>query len=130
MISVWSCLFSDYWSSAFLINFIIFSLVKDHCNFWAISLQALDSVTSSVIWSWVLAIDILFRSHFGSVSGKECNLLDVVEGVLNFHQTKKRQVHVLWFCTKYAQDYGFKSSSRHVRQIFFPSYFFMPMIWK
>ena len=65
-----------------------------HCNFWVIYLQTLDSVTAIVIWSWLLAIDILFRSHFGSVNGKECNLLDVVEGEFYFSQTKKRQILV------------------------------------
>ena len=54
-------------------------------NFWAISLQTLDSVTGNVIWSWILAIDILCGSHFGSVSGEECNLLDVVEEVFYFN---------------------------------------------
>lgn len=71
-----------------MINFIIFSVdgwPKGHCNFWAISLQTLDSVTGNVIWSWILAIDILCGSHFGSVSGEECNLLDVVEEVFYFN---------------------------------------------
>ena len=78
-----------------MINFISFSgWAKGDCNFWVLSLQTFDSITASVIWSWLLAIDILFTSHFGSVNGKECNLLDVVEGEFYFSQTKKRQILV------------------------------------
>ena len=80
-----------------MINFISFSVdgwAKGHCNFWVISLQTLDSVIAILIWSCLLAIDFLFRSHFGPVNGKECNLLDVVERVFYFSQTKKRQILV------------------------------------